>query len=78
MFAESSGKLSMTMSPGSDKLLNSIYPLNKVEDAILQWSAPNRQETEETRDTQWANQKSFRHLKTITNGRKAEWVKLGL
>jgi len=45
---------------------------------ILQWHALNRQKTEETCDKQIANQESFRHLKTITNGRDAERVKLGL
>ena len=36
-----------------------------MKDAILQWRATNQQ-AEETRDKKRANQKSFRHLKTIT------------
>ena len=76
MFAASSGRLSM--SHGSGKLLNTSYLPNIVEDAIFSMACYDRQETEETRDTQRANQKSFRHLKTIINGRNAEWVKLGL
>ena len=54
MFAESSGKLSKSRE--SEKLWNKSYLPNKVEDAILQWSVMNQQETEETRGMQRANQ----------------------